>query len=191
MEDYTQNNYYELKDIKTPHLEKDVSFFDADEELVPIAKFIVKYNQHASNIDISKIKFLYTNKTKKEGGRFILGDLIKRPDYERVINQDFDFCLMVYYQAWKELSMEHKVIQLDKLLCGIEITESEDQKISKKPKDSREYIENMRHFGAQKVMESSEIIHMTCERIMEEEKEEKRNLANKNKKQKNNGGSHE
>lgn len=189
MKDYTQNNYYELQDIKTPHLEKGFNFFDADEELVPIANFIAKNNPHLSIVEVNKIKFLYTNKTKKEGGRFILGDLIKRPDYERVINQDYDFCLMIYYYAWKELSMEHKVIQLDKLLCGIDVSNDEDQKISKKPKDSREYIENMRHFGAQTVIESSEIVHMTCERIAEEEKEEKRNASNKKKNK--GGGSNE
>lgn len=181
--EYTQHSYLELRDIKTPEIDKSINFADADDEFIPIAKFIIKNSQHLEYIDVSKIKFLYTNKSKKEGGRFIIGDLIKRPDYERVINESYDFCIMVFYPVWKELSMEHKVIQLDKLLCGVDVGNDEEQKINKKPKDSREYIENMKHFGAQKVIESSEIVHMTCERIIEEEKEEKKakSAANKNK----------
>lgn len=176
-------DYSELEHIKTPQLDSSFTMMDADEELLPIAKFILRKSSHHEDVDIEKIKFLYTSKAKKDGGRYILGDLVKRPDYEILINPDYDFCMMIYYPVWKELSMEHKVIQLDKLLCGIEVkTDTEELKIGKKPKDCREYMDNMHQFGLTKVVESSDIVHLTCERLAEEAKEAKKEATKSKKK---------
>jgi hypothetical protein len=42
----------------------------------------------------------------------------------------------------------------------------------KKQTDSREYTENMRHFGADEVLRSSEIVDMACSQAIEQAKEE-------------------
>ena len=42
----------------------------------------------------------------------------------------------------------------------------------KKQTDSREYTENMRHFGADEVLKSSEIVDLACMQAIEQAKEE-------------------
>lgn len=90
-----------------------------------------------------------------------------------MVNDDFDYILFVHYKTWKELDLNHKVIQLDKILCGISI--DIDNKIKKNSVDSKEYINNLRYYGAETVLNSSEIIDMTVDRIIEEEKQQKKN----------------
>ncbi len=105
---------------------------------------------------------------------------------EKVVDNTYDYILLVYYRTWKELDVKNKVIQLDKLLCGINV--DEDGKTTKKPPDSREYIKNMNKFGSDDVLKSSELVNMTTERILEEDREAKKNL---NKKQNKDGNKDE
>jgi hypothetical protein len=50
----------------------------------------------------------------------------------------------------------------------------EKQKISKKSYDSKEYKDNMHFYGRDRVMDTSEMVHLACVRIMEEKKEQAR-----------------
>lgn len=167
-------NYNELSNLTTPGLPVDFSYEDADDELRPIAQFIKKYTVHNSDIEPSRVKFLYAAKAKKEGGRFILGNLHIRPDHEKMVNDDYDFIVFVYYKVWKNLDIENKVIQLDKILSGIDMGSMENPRISKKQADTREHSPNLNHFGAEKVLNSSYLVHTACEQIADEEKEMKR-----------------
>jgi hypothetical protein len=73
----------------TPVLPSDFDgYYDADEELVTIAKFIKDNTFHNENVEPDRIKFLYSTKNpKKEGGRFVLGTLTKRADIEKMVNE--------------------------------------------------------------------------------------------------------
>ena len=156
----------------TPVFQEIEKYEDADDEMQEIAAHIKKTTQHNEYIEPNRIKFLYSNKPKKDG-RYVLFDLIKRSDMEKMIDGRFDFIMTVFYDVWKDLEGEQKVIQLDRALCGIDMGTMEEQKIGKKSPDSKEYISNMRHYGPDKVMKISEMIDLACQRIMEERKENK------------------
>lgn len=119
-----------LNSIKnlTPSIQDLQSYFDADEEMKIIADYIVKHNQHNEYVQIDKIKFLYSPKPKKEGTRYSLFELIKRSEIEKMINDNYDFILTIFYDVWAKLEPEQKIIQLDKALCGIEIVDEEKVK---------------------------------------------------------------
>jgi len=150
----------------------DVIYLDADDELKEIAKYIKMNSTHNADVNPGRIKFFYTTETKKDAGKFVAGQLLVRNGIEKMINDDYDYIVLVHYKGWKELDMEHKVMQLDKILCGVKITS--DDKVKKQSIDSKEYISNLRHFGSDKVLQSTEIVDMAIERIVEEEKEQKR-----------------
>ena len=92
---------------------------------------------------------------------------------EKMVNDQYDYILTVFYDVWKELSPEQKIMSLDKALCGIDGGDMEHQKISKKNPDSKEYTENMNLFGPLEVMKLSEIIDLKCQSFVDEKKEEK------------------
>ena len=167
-------NYQELSNLTTPVLPPNFDFEDADEELRPIAEFIKKHTTHNEEIMPSRIKFAYSSKAKKEGGRYTLGALIIRQDFEKLIDDNYDYIAFIYYKVWKELDIENKVIQLDKILSCIDTGTMENPKFGKKNTDTREHSSNLNYYGSDKVLNSSSIVHMTCERIAEEEKETKR-----------------
>jgi hypothetical protein len=94
---------------------------------------------------------------------------------DKMVNDEYDYFLVVYHPAWKGLDSKQKTIQLDKILCGVEMAQGKDMAdvvFKKKQTDSREYIENMRHFGADEVLKSSEIIELACIQAIEREKED-------------------
>lgn len=157
----------------TPVIAGDLEqYLDADDEMLMIAEYIKKHNQHNEYVEPQRIKFLYSPKPKKDGGKFILTDLFKRSDMEKMVNDQYDFILTCFYDVWKNLAPEQKVIVMDKALCGIEIVED---KIKKKAPDSKEYLDNMHFYGAEKVMRISEQIDMSCVNAMEQRKENAKN----------------
>lgn len=171
----------ELKN-STPVIQDLQTYMDADDEILKIAKYIVKHNQHNEYVIPERIKFLYSPKPKKDGGRYSLFDLIKRSEIEKMVNDDFDFILTIFYDVWSKLEPEQKIIQLDKALCGIDMGDGEEfEKLKKKAPDSKEYVSNMYFYGADKVMRISEIIDLSCATAMEERKEKEKN-AKKSKK---------
>jgi hypothetical protein len=160
----------------TPVLPSDFEgYMDADDELSPIAKHIKDTTVHNADIETNRIKFLYCTKNpKKEGGRFILASLIKRSEIEKMVNDDYDYIVTVFYDVWKDLDEKNKIIQLDKALCGIDMGTLEKPSLSKKTPDTREYNDNLRFYGAEKVLDSSEMIDLACQRVLEERKEKKK-----------------
>ena len=179
-----EEKFLALQNIQTPEIsvevrEKDVVFeggskyLDADEELLEIANWIKINVLHNADITPNIINYLYTTVVKKDGGRFALGSLSLRSEVEKMVNDDFDYILFVHYKTWKELNIEHKVIQLDKILCGVNV--DIDNKTKKMSVDSKEYISNLRHYGPENVLNSSEIIDLTANRIIEQEKETRKN----------------
>jgi len=159
----------------TPNIQiEEWDFIDADEEMVEIAQFIKEHTPHNMNIEPERIKFFYMNKPKKIGGKFVIGDIAVRPRVERLIENKLDFIVFIHYAVWKELDNENKVMQLDKVLCGADVNTMDADDVKKKATDSREYVENMKHFGSDKILNSSEIVHLTVERMLEEEKEAKK-----------------
>jgi hypothetical protein len=166
----------ELKLETTPVLPHDFDgYYDADEELLPIANFIKENTIHNDSIEPERIKFLYCTKNpKKEGGRFVLATLSKRPDIEKMVNDDYDYIITVFYDVWKDMTTEHKLIQLDKTLCGIDMGTLEKPSLSKRTPDTREFNDNLKYYGAEKVLDSSEIVDLACQRILEERKEKKK-----------------
>jgi hypothetical protein len=191
---FAASAFAELDKIKTPNFDGAAAwnYQDADDELRPIAKFITSKAKHESDIDPSRIKFFYTTKVKKDGGRFIVGTLSAIDEIQRMINDQYDYILCIYYPVWKDLDSKNKAIQLDKVLCGVQLAPGKDAaevNVKKKATDIREYEENMNHFGKEDVLKSSEIVNLAVTRLLEEEAEQKK-LAkelNKTKKQKNNG----
>lgn len=169
----------ELAKNPTPVYQDFSGYQDADEELKPIAEYIKKHTQHNEYVEPDRIKFLYSDKPKKDGGRYALFNLIYRSDIEKMINDEFDFVITVFYSVWKDLLPEHKVIALDKALCGIDMGSMESPKIGKKAPDSKEYVDNMNYFGPDKVMKLSEMVDLACERIVEEKKEQEKNKKKK------------
>lgn len=167
----TPINYDQIREYQdTPEIPGEWTIQDADDELKPIADFIKQRTQHNEYISPERIKFLYGSKAVKSGGRYVTGVLKKRDDFEKSINDDFDFIIVVYYKLWKELDIENKTIQLDKIISGID-----PEKNTKKTPDVSEFTGNMRFFGADTVLNSSEVVDMTVTRIVEEEKETKKN----------------
>ena len=159
-----------FKDL-TPKIQDFTGFVDADDELREIANYVKKTTTHNEYVEPAKVKFLYSSKPKKEGGRYVVSDLIKRSDMEKMIDDTFDFILTVFYDVWKDLDGEHKVILLDKALCGIEMGMDEEQKVGKKSPDSREFLSNMRFYGPDKVLKVSETVDLACQRVIEDKKE--------------------
>lgn len=190
---FAASAFAELDKLKSPNFDHlgDWSYQDADEELIPFAEFLSQKTSHNSEIDSSRIKFFYTTKVKKDGGRFILGNLSMRSDIERMVHNDYDYILCIYYPVWKDLDSKTKAIQLDKILCGVNLSPGKDPAdivVKKNPTDVREYEHNMKHFGAEDVLKSSEIVNLATQRIMEEAAEQKKlqkEMNKKNKKQKN------
>jgi hypothetical protein len=160
----------------TPVIQDLQTYMDADDEMLAIAQYIVKHNQHNEYVLPERIKFLYSPKPKKDGGRYSLFDLIKRSEIEKMINDDFDFILTIFYDVWSKLEPEQKIIQLDKALCGVDMGDGEEiEKLKKKAPDSKEYVSNMYFYGAEKVMRISEVIDLSCASAMEERKEKEKN----------------
>ncbi len=150
-------------------------YMDADEELSKIAKHIKTSTVHNDSIETNRIKFLYsTMNPKKEGGRYVLSALTKRSDIDKMVNDDYDYIITVFYDVWKDLDVDNKIIQLDKVLCGIDMGTIDKPALKKKPSDTREYNDNLRHYGPEKVLNSSEMVDLACQRIFEEKKEKKR-----------------
>jgi hypothetical protein len=189
---FAPSAFAELDKIKTPNFDAAAAwnYQDADDELRLIAKFLASKASHESEIDPSRIKFFYTTKVKKDGGKFILGTLSAIDELQRMINDQYDYILCIYYPVWKDLDSKNKAIQLDKILCGVQLAPGKDQAevvVKKKATDVREYEENMKHFGELEVMKSSEIVNLAVTRILEEEAEQKKikkeqNQAKKKKK---------
>jgi len=150
-------------------------YMDADEELSPIARHIKNNTVHNADIETNRIKFLYsTMNPKKEGGRYVLSSLTKRSDIDKMVNDDYDYIITVYYDVWKDLDEANKIIQLDKALCGIDMGTLDKPALKKATPDTREYNDNLRHYGAETVLDSSEMVDLACQRISEEKKEKKR-----------------
>lgn len=178
-----EQNFSALQNITTPEILVEIQkkgsifaggdeFLEAEDELLPIANWIKSNTSHNSEINPSRIKFLYTTEVKKDGGRYVLGTLSLRPKTEKKVNDDFDYILLVHYKTWKELDIENKVIQLDKILCGVDV--DFDNKTKKQSVDCKEYMHNLKHYGEIKVLNSSEIVDMATERILDEEKVERK-----------------
>ncbi len=178
----TEERFLALQQVVTPEIQieirdKDIVFvdggkyLDADEEMQQVANWIKANTFHNSEVKPERIKFLYTTVAKKDGGRYVLGTLQLRSDIEKMVNDSFDYIVSVHYKSWKELDISNKVIQLDKILCGISMGEGKTKKTSV---DSKEFINNLRHYGAEVVLQSSEIVDMTIDRIIEQEKLEKK-----------------
>jgi len=160
----------------TPGVQGDLeTFIDADDEMRIIAQYIKKNNLHNENIEPDRIKFLYSPKPKKDGGRFVLTDVFKRSDMEKMVNDEFDFIVTAFYDVWKKLDPEQKLIVLDKALCGVEIVD--ESKTKKRAPDSKEYLSNMHFYGADNVMKISEIIDMSCASALEQRKENAKNAG--------------
>jgi len=165
----------------TPVLPEFKGYFDADDELKPIANEIRLSSNYLNDIDTGRIKFLYSSKPKKNGESYDIFNLFMRNEIDKTIDDSYDFVLTVYYEVWRQLDPENKVIALDKALCGIDYGTIDNPKMKKKGPDVFEYKTNMNHYGAQKVMNTSEIISLACERIIEQKKEEKRAKAEERK----------
>jgi hypothetical protein len=154
----------------------DFGYLDADEELSEIATYIC--NRVASKkdrVDVDRIKFLYTSKPKKEGGRYVAGYLISRSEIERMVDDRYDYVVCVYYHAWKDYDAKTKVIQLDKILCGVNVEVGmEGRNVKKNQTDIREFQENVNYFGAGEVIVSSEVVNLAVESAIDRVKEEKK-----------------
>lgn len=171
----------------TPDMLGSIEFMDADDELAPMARSIQRQTPHNQDLNVDRIKFLYTNKSKKEGGKFTIGELSARNEKERAVFDEYDYVLTVYYPTWRELDKMNKFIQLDRLLCGVEVETKESgidviTKIKKGPFDCREYMDNMHYWGADAVLKSSEVVHLATSRIAEQTKESKSKTKTKKKK---------
>jgi hypothetical protein len=160
----------------TPILPQDYEgYMDADEELAIIANHVKNSTVHNADIETNRIKFLYsTLNPKKEGGRYVLTSLTKRSDIDKMVNDDYDYIITVYYDVWKDLDESNKIIQLDKALCGIDMGTLEKPVLKKSTPDTREYNDNLRFYGAEKVLDSSEMVDLACQRISEEKREKKK-----------------
>lgn len=153
-------------------------YLPADAELREIANYICgKIASKKDRVDVKRIKFLYTSKPKKEAGRNVAGYLISRSDIERIVDDRYDYVICVYYHAWKDFDAKTKVIQLDKIMCGIEVEVDMDQKrnVKKNQANIREFQENINYFGANEVITSSEIVDLAVASAMDTVKHEKKN----------------
>lgn len=176
---FNDSFFKELDKFTTPNFDGAAKweFHDADEELAPIAEFIHKHTPHNSQIDPARIKFYYVSKPIKEGGRYIVGNLKAIGVFERDMISDFDYYILISYAIWKNLDSKNKAIQLDKVLCGVELAEGKDPaevNVKKHPTEIREYENNVKFFGADTVLNSSEIVHRAGEQIAEAEAEDRK-----------------
>lgn len=160
-------------DPVTPDMLESIDYMDADDELGPMAERIRDNTPHNDALKVDRIKFLYSNKAKKEGGKYSIGELIVRNEKERAVYDAYDYVLIVYYPTWKELDKTNKFIQLDRLLCGVEIETNKAgvEMVKKSPFNCREYMNNMHFWGPDAVLKSSEIVHLAAERYIENAKE--------------------
>lgn len=165
----------------SPVIQNLEGFEDADDELRPIAKYIKDTTTHNADVEPNRIKFLYSDKPKKQGGRYGIFTLVQRSDMEKMVSDSYDYILIVFYDVWKDLTAEGKVIQLDKALCGIDMGDMEKPKLGKKSADSQEFTHNMNHYSPKKVMQISETVHLAVESILEQRKEQKKMQKEKNK----------
>ncbi len=157
----------------TPKVGGDLeTYLDADDEMQEIASYIKKHNQHNEYIEPNRIKFLYSPKPKKDGGRYVLTEVFKRSEMEKMVNDQYDFIITAFYDVWSKLEPEDKIVVLDKALCGIEVV---DDKIKKKSPDSKEYIANLFFYGPDKVMKISEKIDLSCTTAIEQRRENAKN----------------
>jgi len=152
----------------------DFHYFDADEELICISKYIKEKTTHNADIDPARIKYLYTDKMQKDGGRYTVGHLIIRSDLEKMVDDIYDYIIVVNYEIWKDLDNHNKIIQFDKILCGIDLGTLDSPSLKKKATDSREYIDNLNFFGATSVLESSELVNLAAQRIVDKKKEDRK-----------------
>jgi len=161
----------------TPDIPYEVPYMDADDEMHAISAFIKRRCAHNQDIEISRIKFLYSNKPKKDGGKFVAGYIIARSEIEQVVDDRYDYVICVFAPVWAGLDSKHKVIQLDKLLCGVnvEVDLQQQRKVKKNQTDVREFLNNVNYFGANEVMQSSEIVDLATVQAMEAIKEAKKN----------------
>ena len=172
-----EKEYLESLTHSTPKLPEFKGYIDADDELQPISEKLRVSSKYLSNIDMSRIKFFYTNKPKKQGGTYAIFNLLLRNEVERSITEAYDYVVTVYAKVWGQLTPIQKVISLDKALCGIDYGSGEEIKLGKASPDCSEFKSNMKEFGAKEVMDTSEVISLTCARIIEEAKEEKKAKA--------------
>jgi len=163
----------------TPDLLPSVEFMDADDELRAMSRLISDRTPHNMEVEVDRIKFLYTSKAKKEGGKYSIGELLVRSNKEKAVYDAFDYVCIVYHPVWKDLDKPNKFIQLDKLLCGVNIeTKKSGEEVKKKaPFDSREYMNNMSFWGSDPVLRSSETVHLAAARYVEEQKEKSKKNA--------------
>ena len=108
----------------------------------------------------------------------MLASLVKRSEIEKMVNDEYDYIVTVFYDVWKDLDEKNKTIQLDKALCGIDMGTLEKPSLSKKTPDTREFNDNLRFYGAEKVLDSSEMVDLACQRVLEERKERKKEEKN-------------
>ena len=186
---FAPSAFAELDKITTPNFDAagEWAYQDADNELSLIAGFLALKSSHESEVDPTRIKFFYTTKVKKDGGKFVIGTLSAIDELNRMMNDQYDYILCIYFPVWKDLDSKNKAIQLDKILCGVQLAPGKDPAeviIKKKPTDSREYSENMRHFGELEVLKSSEIVNMAVTSIIEKAAEDKKIQKELNKKPK-------
>lgn len=171
---FAASAFAELEKLNTPNLDSlqpDWEYFEADDEIGEFTEYLAKHTGHHDDLEPKRIKYYYTTKIQKDGGRFVIGSLVARPTFERMLFDKYDYMLFIYYPVWKNLDAKNKAIQLDKLLCGIDIQPGKDMaevNIKKKPTDSREYLNNMAHFGSDDVIKSSEIVSMGVEQILKD-----------------------
>lgn len=71
--------------VPTPVMLETVDYMDADEELGSMAQRIKDRTPHNYGLKVERIKFLYTNKPKKEGGKYSIGELMVRNEKERAV----------------------------------------------------------------------------------------------------------
>lgn len=186
---FAASAFAELEKLQTPNLDNlqpDWEYFDADDELEEFTTYLAKHTGHHDDLEPKRIKYFYTTKIQKDGGRFVIGSLAARSTVERMLNDKYDYMLFIYYPVWKNLDTKNKAIQLDKLLCGVDIKPGKDMAeivAKKKPTDSREYLDNMAYFGSEDVIKSSEIVSMGVEQILSDIAEQKK-LAKEAKKKK-------
>lgn len=177
---FAASAFAELEKLNTPNLDSlqpDWEYFDADDELEEFTTYLAKHTGHHDDLEPSRIKYYYTTKIQKDGGRFVIGSLAARSTVERMLNDKYDYMLFIYYPVWKNLDSKNKAIQLDKLLCGVDVKPAKDMAeiiAKKKPTDSREYLDNMAHFGNDDVIKSSEIVSMAVEQILHDIAEQKK-----------------
>ena len=167
-----EQEYLDSLKNSTPKIKEfNEKFIDADDELKAITQKLIVSSKYLSDVNPDRIKFFYTNKPKKKGDTYEIFNLMLRNELEKTIEESYDYILTVYHAVWEQLDPIQKVISLDKALCGIDFGSGEEIKLGKASPDCSEFKNNMKEYGATKVMDTSEIITLTCRRIADEIKE--------------------